>query len=44
MDFLKLAQARYSCRKLSGDPIPQEQLDRILDAARSAPTAKDLQA
>ncbi len=44
MDFLKLAQARYSCRKLSGDPIPQEQLDRILEAARSAPTAKDLQA
>ena len=38
MNFLELAKARYSCRKLSGDPIPQEQLDRILEAARSAPT------
>ncbi len=44
MDFLKLAQERYSCKKY--DPakaVPQEILDKILKAGQLAPTAKNSQ-
>ncbi len=43
MGFLELAKARYSCRKLTAKEIPSEKIDRILQAAISAPTAKNLQ-
>ncbi len=43
MDFLELARARYSCRKLTNAPVAAEKLERILEAARVAPTAKNLQ-
>ena len=43
MDFLELARARYSCRKLTNAPVVAEKLERILEAARVAPTAKNLQ-
>lgn len=43
MTFLELAKARYSCRKLTDKPIESEKIDRILQAAISAPTAKNLQ-
>ena len=43
MDFLKLAKARYSCRKLTDKAIEPEKIDRILAAAVAAPTAKNLQ-
>lgn len=43
MDFLKLAKARYSCRKLSDKPVEPEKIQRILEAAIAAPTAKNLQ-
>ena len=43
MKFLELVKARYSCRKLTDNPIEPEKIERILQAAISAPTAKNLQ-
>ena len=43
MDFEKLAAARYSVRAYKSDPVPDEVLNRILDAARNAPTAANKQ-
>ncbi len=43
MEFLKLAGARYSCKKFSGRPVEREKLEAILEAGRLAPTAKNLQ-
>lgn len=39
MDFLKLAKARYSVRNFKEDPIPQETIEKILEAGLAAPTA-----
>ncbi len=39
-DFLTIAQARQSCRRYQRDKaVEQEKLDRILEAARLAPSA-----
>ena len=43
MDFLELAKERYSVRKMSEEKIKQEDLDKILEAARWSPTAKNMQ-
>lgn len=43
MNFLELAKARYSCRKLTATPIEPEKIERILQATIAAPTAKNLQ-
>ena len=44
MDFLKLAQERYSCKKYDPEKaVPKEVLDKILQAGQLAPTAKNLQ-
>ena len=43
MNFLELAQARFSVRKFSDKPVEKEKLDLILQAAQAAPTAKNLQ-
>ncbi len=43
MDFLELARARYACKKFDGRPVEAAQLERILEAGRLAPTAKNLQ-
>ena len=43
MDFLELAKERYSVRKMKPERIEQEDLDKILEAARLSPTAKNLQ-
>ena len=43
MDFLELAQARYSCRRLTDKAIEPEKIERILQAAIAAPTAKNAQ-
>ena len=43
MDFLELAKERYSVRKMTPEKIKQEDLDKILEAARLSPTAKNLQ-
>lgn len=37
--FLELAKARYSVRKYKPAAVEQEKIDRILEAARVAPTA-----
>lgn len=43
MDFLELAQNRYSCRSFKNEPIEQEKIDKLLKAAQSAPTARNFQ-
>ena len=43
MDFLELAKERYSVRKMKSKKIEQEDLDKILEAARLSPTAKNMQ-
>ena len=43
MDFLTLAKNRYSTRKFSTKDISKEDLDKVLEAGRVAPTAKNLQ-
>ena len=44
MEFEKLIQARYSVRAYKGDPIPDQVLEKVLEAARLAPTAANRQA
>ena len=43
MDFLELAKERYSVRKMKTERVKQEDLNKILEAARLSPTAKNLQ-
>ena len=43
MDFLELAKERYSVRKMKPEKVMQEDLNKILEAARLSPTAKNLQ-
>lgn len=42
-NFLELAKARYSCREFEPKMIPDEVLDRILEAGRLSPTAVNFQ-
>ena len=43
MTVLDVIRKRYSCRDYEDKPIEQEKLDTILEAARQAPSAKNLQ-
>jgi nitroreductase len=43
MDFLELAKKRYSVRAYKPDPVEEDKLHRVLEAARLAPTACNLQ-
>ncbi len=43
MEFLQLAKSRYACKKYDGRPVEPETLEKILEAGRLAPTAKNLQ-
>ena len=43
MDFMTLAQQRYSCRSYSPEKVEKEKLDKILQAGFYAPTAKNNQ-
>ncbi len=43
MDFLELAQKRYSCRKFSDKPVEEEKIDKIIQAGILAPTAMNKQ-
>lgn len=43
MSFLELSKKRYSCRKMSEQEVSKEQLERILEAGRIAPTAVNKQ-
>lgn len=43
MDFKELVQKRYSCKKYSSVQVDASVLNQILEIARFAPTAKNLQ-
>jgi nitroreductase len=43
MDLYEAIRKRYSCRHYSAKPIEPEKLDRVLEAARLAPSARNLQ-
>ena len=44
MEFSQLIKNRYSCKKYdSNKAVPQEKINALLEAAQSAPTAKNLQ-
>ena len=43
MDFLSLAKQRCSVRKYKKDAVEKEKLDKLLEAARVAPTAANMQ-
>lgn len=43
MNFMELAKARYSVRKFAATPVEPEKLNIVLEAARLAPSAKNLQ-
>lgn len=42
-DFYELAESRRTIRKFLPEPVPQEVLDRCLDAALKAPSSSNLQ-
>ncbi len=43
MSFIDIAKARYACRKYQTRKVEKEKLDKILEAARVAPTAANCQ-
>ena len=43
MEFQKVIESRYSCKKYSDRPVEADKLNAILNAGRLAPTAKNLQ-
>ena len=43
MDVYEAIKKRYSCRAYEDKPVEPEKLKRIFDAARLAPSAKNLQ-
>lgn len=43
MNFLELAEKRYSCKQYSDRPVEADKLQAVLEAGRLAPTAKNLQ-
>ena len=43
MDFWELARKRYSVRAYKPDPVEDDKLQKVLEAARLAPTACNLQ-
>jgi nitroreductase len=43
MDVLEAIKKRYSCRAFKPVPIEEEKLNKILEAARLAPSARNLQ-
>jgi nitroreductase len=44
MGFLELASNRYSVRAYKADPVKEQELQQVLEAARLAPTAANRQA
>ena len=43
MKVIEVIQKRYSCRAYLDKPVEQDKLDQIFEAARQAPSAKNLQ-
>ncbi len=43
MDFIDILNKRYAAKAMNGKVVPQEKMDRILEAIRLAPTSSGLQ-
>ena len=43
MEFEQLIHERFACRKFSSKSVEKELIDKVLEAGRIAPTAKNLQ-
>ena len=43
MELMEAIKKRYSCRSYQGRPVEAEKLNQILEAARLAPSARNLQ-
>lgn len=43
MDLIQALEWRYATKKMNGTPVAQEKVDRIIEAARLAPTSSGLQ-
>ena len=43
MQLLEALNWRYATKKMNGEPVPQEKVDQILEAAQLAPTSSGLQ-
>lgn len=43
MDFLELSKMRYSVRSFKEKPVEEWKIERVLEAGRNAPTAKNFQ-
>ena len=43
MELLEKLKWRYATKKMNGEKVPQDKIDRILEAARLAPTSSGLQ-
>jgi nitroreductase len=43
MDLYDAIKKRYACRSYASKPIEKDKLDRVIEAARLAPSAKNLQ-
>ena len=43
MEYRKLIEERYSCKKFADRPVEKEIIDNILECGRIAPTAKNFQ-
>ncbi len=43
MDLYEAIKKRYACRSYAPQPVEKDKLDRIIEAARLAPSAKNLQ-
>ena len=43
MDVFKAVESRRSIRKYTGEPVPRELIDRLLEAARVAPSTSNTQ-
>jgi nitroreductase len=41
LSFFDVAHKRRACRNFKSDPVPREMVDKVLDAARRAPTASN---
>ncbi|RYG00484.1 MAG: NAD(P)H-dependent oxidoreductase, partial [Chitinophagaceae bacterium] len=43
MSLIEALNWRYATKKMNGQPVPQEKVDQILEAARLAPSSSGLQ-
>lgn len=43
MDVFEAIKTRYSCRSYKTEPVPEEKLNKVLTAARLAPSARNTQ-